>query len=511
MRTRSGASLNEARGFPEPAACRTEARLVFCAFPGMRRRTFLKIGALGAGVLALRPKTLFAAEPPQPFKISLAQWSLNRNLRAGEFSNLDFPRIARREFGIDCVEFVDQFFADKARDQAYLRDLKNRADGEGVRCHLIMLDTNGPLGAAEQSARDAAVEKTFSWIDAAKALGCSAVRVNAYGGGGPDELRGRIAESCARLADYAAERGLNVAIENHGGLSSDPEWLAGVMKAVNKENFGTLPDFGNFPDETDRYRAVEMLMPFAKAVSAKAMRFNDDGSVAETDFWRMMRIVRDGGYFGYVGIESAPGDINQEFAAVRKTYDLLNWIRDEEAKCRPIFNGKDLTGWTKVEGGEWTVEDGVLIGRNGRNWTTDPAKTGSWLSTNQPYGDFRLELQYTVNKNGNSGVFFRSARERNPAFTGYEMQIYDAPGRPPSKGGPGSLYDLVAPEKNLVRPAGEWNTVTITARGPKIRVEMNGEKILETEQTRSMRGYIGLQNHDDRSVVRFKNIRLQEL
>ena len=138
-------------------------------------------------------------------------------------------------------------------------------------------------------------------------------------------------------------------------------------------------------------------------------------------------------------------------------------------------------------------------------------KAGSWLHTRKAYGDFRLELQYTVNERGNSGIFFRSALEKNPAFTGYEVQIYDAPGQPPSKTGPTSIYDTVAPTKNLVRPAGQWNTVTILARGPKIVVEMNGEQVMATELTRSRRGHIGLQNHDDRSVVKFRNLRLREL
>lgn len=478
----------------------------------MNRRTFLKTSAVAAGSIALMPRAIFSASNETPFKISLAQWSLNRNLKAGKINNLDFPRLAKREFGIEAVEFVDQFFADKSRDQAYLKDLKSRADAEGVYCHLIMLDTNGPLGAAQKSARDTAVEKTYGWIDAAKFLGCRMVRVNAYGDGSADELRERVAESCARLADHAAQAGLAVGIENHGRLSSDPEWLVSVMKAVNKPNFGTLPDFGNFPDEVNRYDAVEALMPYAKAVSAKATSFSDAGLVTDTDFFRMMRIVRDAGYNGYVGIESSGGGKDEgEYEAIRHTLNTLKRVRDEEARCNPIFDGKSLSGWTKIEGGEWLIENGVLIGRNGVNWSTNPERTGSWLSTEKEYSDFRLELQFMVNKGGNSGVFIRSSHQRNPAFTGYEMQIHDSPGRPPSKGGPGSLYDVVAPEKNLIRPAGQWNSATIFAKGPKIRIEMNGEKILETEQTRSMKGYIGLQNHDNKSEVRFKNIRLEVL
>jgi L-ribulose-5-phosphate 3-epimerase len=485
----------------------------------MRRRDFLKLSAVSIGSLSLTPAPLFAqrggglqsGSSKEPFLISLAEWSLNKTLRAGKMTNLDFPRVAKRDFNIDCIEFVDQFFADKAQDMSYLRELKTRAEGEGVKMGLIMIDTTGDFGAAEKADRDKAIEKTFPWIDAAKFLGCHTVRINARGPGSADELRDKIVESCSRLADYAAPRDLNIAIENHGKLSSDPAWLSSVMQAVNKPNFGTLPDFGNFPSDINRYDAVETLMPWAKAVSAKASRINAEGWVEETDFFKMMRIVRDFGYSSYVGIESSPSKQEEEYDYIRKTRDLLLKVREHHRRVPPIFNGRDLTGWTKIEGGEWTVENGVLIGRNGQNWSTNPERTGSWLSTENQYQDFRLELQFSINKGGNSGVFFRSLHERNPAFTGYEMQIHDSPGRPPGKGGPGSLYDVIAPAKNMIRQAGQWNYATILARGPKIIVEMNGERIIETEQTRSLKGYIGLQNHDARSEVRFKNIRLEEL
>lgn len=480
----------------------------------MTRRVFLllsagTLGGLGRHLFAVAPAK--AAEAEAPFQLSLAEWSLNRAIREGQLDNLDFPRVARQRFGIDCVEFVDQLFKDKACAPAYLAELKKRADGEGVRCGLIMIDTNGPLGAADKATRDKAVEKTLPWIDAAAALGCRAVRVNARGVSEPEALRTYVSESCARLADYAAERKLQLCIENHGQLSSDPEWLVSVMKAVGKPNFGTLPDFGNFPPETNRYDAVESLMPFAKAVSAKCAGFNDDGTVTETDFARMMRIVRDGGYRGYVGIESSPAQAEQEYDAITKARDLLLRIREAEAQCVPLFNGRDLAGWQPVEGGEWNVEDGVLVGRNGRNWSTNPEKTGSWLRTEKEYGDFRLELQYAINAGGNSGVMFRSALEKNPSFTGYEMQILDFHGQEPSKQGAGAIYDVIAPTKNVVRAADAWNTVTITAKGPRIQFEINGELVMDTEQTRSMRGYIGVQNHDDKAVVRYRNIRLQEL
>ncbi len=488
----------------------------------MNRRSFVKLSAAAAASFSVLPAAFGAErrktwEDELTFKISLAEWSLHRALQANKITNLDFPVIAKRDFGIDAVEYVDQFFADKAKDQGYLRDLKGRADGEGVYSHLIMIDTNGPLGSADKAKRDGAVDKTKEWIDAAKFLGCKMVRVNAYGDGEEnssakaDELRNRVVESCTKLADYAAQAGLDVVIENHGGLSSDAPWLASVMRAVNRPNFGTLPDFGNFDANQDRYDSVEALLPYAKAVSAKAQKFTEYGMVTDTDFFRMMRIVRDSGYKGWVGIETAPDRAEDEYEAIRRTKSVLNWVREEQMKFKPLFNGKDLDGWTKIEGGDWAVDNGVLIGRNGVNWSTDPDKTGSWLSTKKQYDNFRLEFQFLINERGNSGVFFRSKQEKNPAFTGYEMQIHDSPGRPPTKGGPGSLYDLAAPEKNMIRPAGIWNYATITAQGNKIRVEMNGEKIIDKEFRRSSKGYIGLQNHDDKSVVRFKNIRIEEL
>jgi L-ribulose-5-phosphate 3-epimerase len=479
------------------------------------RRRFLQSAAAAAAAVAthrLLPALLHAAgADAEPFKISLAEWSLNKSLKAGKLTNLDFPRVAKHDFGIEAVEFVDQFFRDKAQDAAYLKELKQRASDEGVHLHLIMVDTNGPLGAADKAKRDVAVEKTFTWIDAAKALGCRAVRVNAYGDGEADELRERIVESCVRLADHAAPQGIDVCIENHGRLSSDPEWLASVMRAVNRPNFGTLPDFGNFPDSINHYDAVETLMPWAKAVSAKTGRFDIEGMDEKTDYFRMMRIVRDAGWTGWVGIESGAPTAEGEADSIRRTRDLLIRVREAQKRCQPIFNGRDLAGWTKIEGGDWTVEDGVLVGRNGQNWTTNPEKSGSWLSTEREYGDFRLELQFTVNERGNSGIHFRSAREKNPSFTGYELQIFDAPERPPSKGGPLSIYDVAPPARNVIRPAGRWNTVTLIARGPRIIAEVNGERVHDVELSRSLRGYIGLQNHDTRSVVKFRNLRLEEL
>jgi hypothetical protein len=163
-----------------------------------------------------------------------------------------------------------------------------------------------------------------------------------------------------------------------------------------------------------------------------------------------------------------------------------------------------------MHGGEWTVADGVLTGRNGESWTTNPALSGSWLRTEKSYGNFTLELEYAINSRGNSGVFLRSGLERNPAFTGYEMQILDDHGREPRKFTTGSLYDVVAATKNMSKPTGEWNQARIDCQGQQIRITLNGEEIVNYTGDRAPRGYIGLQNHDTNAVVKFRNIRVTE-
>lgn len=181
-----------------------------------------------------------------------------------------------------------------------------------------------------------------------------------------------------------------------------------------------------------------------------------------------------------------------------------------ESAPKPLFNGRDLTGWVVMHEGEWTVADGILIGRNGTNWTTNPERSGSWLRTEKQYGDFELELEYAINAKGNSGILFRSALEKNPSFTGYEMQILDDAGREPKKSTTGALYDVVAANRNMSKPAGEWNQVKINCEGKRIQVKLNGVDVVDYTGDRALRGYIGLQNHDTNAVVKFRNIRLKE-
>jgi len=300
---------------------------VLATAPTTRRR-FLAVAAAAAA--ACPTTATHGLAPPAPlFRISLAEWSLHRTIFAGKLDNLDFPRTARQQFGIAAVEYVNQFFKDKAKDAAYLSDLAKRAADEGVTNLLVMCDGLGNLGDPDAAARKKAIENHFPWVEAAKRLGCHSIRVNAASKGEPEEQQKLAADGLTRLSDYAAQMEMSVLVENHGGMSSNGEWLAGVMRLVDKPNCGTLPDFGNFHDY-DRYRGVEELMPFAKGVSAKSHEFDADGDEVRTDYRRMLKLVTDAGYRGWVGIEYE-GKALGEPEGILATKKLLERVRSELA------------------------------------------------------------------------------------------------------------------------------------------------------------------------------------
>ncbi len=276
-----------------------------------------------------------AADKKPLFEISLAEWSLHRTIFGGKLDNLDFAKSAKHDYGINAIEFVNQFFKDKAKNSEYLTELKKRADGEGVKMLLIMCDGEGALGDADEKKRQTAVENHFKWVEAAKFLGCHSIRVNAQSSGSYDEQVERAADGLRKLSEFSAQHGLNVIVENHGGLSSNGEWLAKVMKKVDHKRCGTLPDFGNFrvsKDEMyDRYKGVTELMPFAKAVSAKSHDFNEAGDETQTDYLKMMKIVLAAGYKGYVGIEYEGGKLSEP-EGVRATKKLLERVHAELSK-----------------------------------------------------------------------------------------------------------------------------------------------------------------------------------
>ena len=303
------------------------------------RRQLLHAGVslLPAAALARLPSTrpTAAASGPAPlFRISLAQWSLHRTLRGGQLDPLDFPAFAREEFGLDAVEYVNGFFPDKATDFDYLGQLKQRAAEAGVQGLLVMIDGEGHLAGRDEEERRRTVESHFKWIAAAAFLGCHSIRVNASGSGSREEMHAAAVDSLRRLGDYGAQYGVDVIVENHGGLSSDGSWMAGVMKAADHPRVGTLPDFGNFHMGDgkwyDRYKGVREMMPWARAVSAKSYGFDADGNEIKTDFARMLEIVVVAGYRGHVGIEWE-GKEPSEVEGIRLTQGLLERVREDLA------------------------------------------------------------------------------------------------------------------------------------------------------------------------------------
>ncbi|MFG0313824.1 MAG: sugar phosphate isomerase/epimerase family protein [Phycisphaerales bacterium] len=307
------------------------------AFGISRRDSIKAIGAFGAAAVLSSP--LFAAMKADTplFRVSIAQWSLHKLLYGGEIDNLDFAHEAR-SMGFDAIEYVNAFFKEKAEDKSYLRQMNARAADSGVTQLLIMCDGEGALGDAEGAASTESVENHKKWVHAAKTLGCHSIRVNAASSGSYEEQQKLAAEGLRRLTEYAEPYGINVIVENHGGLSSNGAWLAGVMERVDHPMCGTLPDFGNFcmdwsrssePDAWyDRYKGTGELMPYAKAVSAKSHEFDADGNETGTDYRKMLKVVVGAGYRGWIGVEYE-GSKHAPRDGSRLTKQLLETIRDE--------------------------------------------------------------------------------------------------------------------------------------------------------------------------------------
>jgi len=306
------------------------------------RRELMKTAAASIGASILMPVAVYGRigsyrDPKLIYQISLAQWSLHKLLFANEITTNDFSREAR-DMGFEAIEYVNSFFKDKAEDQEYLSGLNTRAADHGITQLLIMCDGEGALGDADPKARMTAVNNHHKWVRTANKLGCHSIRVNAASSGEYKEQQKLAADGLRRLTEYAEPFGINVIVENHGGLSSNGQWLAGVMKEVDHEMCGTLPDFGNFCMDWsrsgeedawyDRYKGVGELMPYAKAVSAKSHEFDDAGEETGTDYRKMMRVVLDSGYRGWVGVEYE-GAKHSPREGIKLTKALLERVRDE--------------------------------------------------------------------------------------------------------------------------------------------------------------------------------------
>lgn len=300
----------------------------------IERREFIKQAtqtAAGLSLASLAHETLLAAPKPL-FQISLAQWSLHKALFAKQLDNLDFAKTAKQDFGISAVEYVNQFFKDKAKDKTYLGEMLKRTKDLGVENRLIMCDGEGALGDPDAAKRQTAVENHYKWVEAAKFLGCKMIRVNAQSRGSYEEQQKLAADGLRKLAEFGAQHKIAVIVENHGGLSSNGQWLTGVMKLVGHKNCGTLPDFGNFrvsqTEEYDRYKGVAEMMPYAKAVSAKSHDFDEQGNEIHTDYRKMVKLVLDAGYKSFFGIEYE-GNKLSEADGIRATKTLLDKINTE--------------------------------------------------------------------------------------------------------------------------------------------------------------------------------------
>lgn len=306
------------------------------------RRIFLKKTLLGAGALMLAPSIDLKAAGSSRFEISLAEWSLHRTIRAGKMDHLDFPVIAKNKYGISVVEYVNGLFGGPnmdfkaaAKNNAYLNELLKRSKDAGVVNHLLMVDDEGSLAIPDEIERLKAVDDHKKWIEAAKLLGCITVRVNLHGNGAPDAKKAASIDSLGRLGDFAKTMQINIVTENHGHESSNGAWVADIMRQVNKPNVGTLPDFGNWclsddwgntqgecKDYYDRYQGVKEVLPFAKGVSAKTYDFDSKGEQPKMDYNRLMSIVKDSDFKGYIGIEFE-GENQTEDEGIRKTKALL--------------------------------------------------------------------------------------------------------------------------------------------------------------------------------------------
>ena len=309
----------------------------------LNRREFLTVAGASAVTAARSLGSPRPAADPL-YRISLAEWSINRPLFGGQMQHLDFARIAK-SVGIEAIEYVNQFFKDKAKDAAFLREMNSRAQGEGVTQVLIMCDGEGNLGDPDAAKRQTAVENHHKWVEAAKTLGCHTIRVNGYSSGTPEEQMKLVADGMHKLCEFADTHAINVVIENHGGLSSNGKWLVQTIRMANHPRAGTLPDFGNFriagPSRTnpdvkvesyDSYVGVAEMMPLAKGVSVKPRVWDSQGNSSDIDLLKMMKIVVDAGYRGHVGIEHGPE--GKELEGVKQLRQQLEAVRDQLGAAR---------------------------------------------------------------------------------------------------------------------------------------------------------------------------------
>lgn len=302
----------------------------------MNRKEFIFKSSQALAILPFLGSSLACSQTNNDlfFKISLAQWSIHKALFDGSIDHLDFAKIARK-FDCEGLEYVTNFFSDKAKNISYLNKMNNAAKNQGVENVLIMVSKEGYLASPKLDIRKKGIENHYKWIDAAHHLGCHAIRVDLRGGKIADEATKASLDSLNALSDYAKGSNINVLVENHGGFTSNGNWMYQLFSQIEKSNCGTLPDFGNFCikrdkkqnciDEYNKYKGLSETLPFAKAVSAKSRRFDSIGNEIETDYLRALKMVKEVGYTGYIGIEFEGNEVS-EFKGIELTRNLLTKI-----------------------------------------------------------------------------------------------------------------------------------------------------------------------------------------
>ena len=273
------------------------------------------------------------------FKLSLAQWSLHKYVEENKKSPFHFASQAK-EMGFEGLEYVSQLYKfeiEKLGFDVVVDSLNKISKKESMQNILIMVDDEGDLADPDENMRNQAVENHKRWVDAASKLGCQSIRVNTFGTNDPQIWKTTVVDGLRKLSEYAATKNINVLCENHGWLSSNPVELMKAINEVNMENCGTLPDFGNWCVKRadvnekwgdcaevypDKYEGTKMMMPAAMAVSAKSYDFDEAGNETTIDYIKMLQIVKDAEYTGFIGVEYE-GDRLNERDGIKATRDLL--------------------------------------------------------------------------------------------------------------------------------------------------------------------------------------------
>ena len=294
------------------------------------RRKFLKNTFSVFSTTFLAPNLFAKNIDKSNLDIGLQMYSFAPLIMQGKFDLLGFPDLVKNTYGINGAEYWSIPFMGRENDKDFLNDLKRRSDDIGVDNLIILVDDidiktmqSGPsLASSNKNDRDTAIDYHKKWVDVAKNIGCHSIRINLRSEEENDQkILENSSESISRLIEFSKQDNISIVIENHGGITGDADWLVSLMKNVDSKHLGTLPDFGtynfcikrgnlnfqslseNCEDQYDKYLGVKKLMPYAKGVSAKSHEFDKDGEELSTNYSRMIKIISESNYKGYITIE----------------------------------------------------------------------------------------------------------------------------------------------------------------------------------------------------------------